>query len=151
MLAGCLKRVRYHGPRAGEPHGRSSGPAGSCRPRAELSRVRRVKFTFSDQFGAGTRRVDYLTLTDRAGVSLTMPRWAATTAVQTATEYQQRHGLPEARISRFAAMGLGLVPGGLRFRTVRMLAVFVVVACYVFAVGYLIVKGIPALAGYHGG
>lgn len=118
---------------------------------AELSRVRRVKFTFSNQFGAGTRRVDYLTLTDRAGVSLTMPRWAATTAVQAAAEYQQRHGLPAARVSRFAAMGLGLVPGDLPFRAVRMLAVLVGVAGYVVVVGYLIVKGIPALAGYHGG
>jgi hypothetical protein len=118
---------------------------------AELSRVRRVKFTFSNQFGTGTRRVDYLTLTDGAGVSLTMPRSAATGAVQTAVAYQREHGLPEARISRYAAMGMGLVANDLRFRMVRTLAVFVAVVCYVFAVGFLIVKGIPVLAGYHGG
>lgn len=117
---------------------------------AELRRVRRVKFSFSGQYG-GVRQVDYMTLTDRAGVSITGPTWSVSGPVQTAVKYQREHGLPEARISRFAAMGMGLVPKDLRFRAARTLALYAALLGYVAVVGVLIVKLIPALAGYHGG
>lgn len=117
---------------------------------AELSRVRRVKWTFVSEFGE-SNRVDYVTLTDRAGVRLTMPRWFAVGPVTLALDYQREHGLPGAQVSRFAAMGLRLAPSDLRFHLVRVLVILVGIAGYTVAVGFLIVRGIPLLAGYHGG
>jgi hypothetical protein len=101
---------------------------------AKLSRVRRVKWTFSSEYG-GSKRVDYIILTDRARVRLSIPRWAAAEPVELALAYQRQHGMPQAQVSRFAAIGLALAPGDARFRIAR----------------FLIVKAIPALAGYHGG
>jgi hypothetical protein len=116
----------------------------------QLSRVRRVKWTFGGEYG-GSTRVDYVILTDRAGVRLSMPRWAAVDPVKSALSYQRQHGSPQAQVSRFAAMGLRLAPGDVRFRLARTLTIFAGIAGYVFGVGSLIVEAIPALAGYHGG
>jgi len=48
---------------------------------AQLSRVRRVKWTFSGEYGSSIH-VDYVTLTDRTGVRLSMPRRTALEPVQ---------------------------------------------------------------------
>lgn len=117
---------------------------------AQLSRVRRVKWTFSGQYGT-IRRVDYFVLTDRAGVRLSMPYHAAIGPVQCALDYQRKHGLAEARLSRFATMGLRLAPADAGFRIARTLVIFAGIAGYVAVVGSLIVWAIPTLAGYHGG
>ncbi len=117
---------------------------------AELIRVRRVKWTFNGEFGTSDR-VDYVILTDRAGVQLTMPRRIAVDPVEWALAYQRENGLPPARVSRFAAMGLGMTPSDMRFRMARTLAILAVAGGYGFVVMLLIVKVIPALAGYHGG
>lgn len=117
---------------------------------AELSRVRRVKYTIRGRYG-GTVRVDYVTLVDRAGVRLTMPVSMAAGLVHRALDYQRDHGQPEARVSRYAAIGLGLAPRDVRFTLERGLAIFVATAGYIALVCVLIVEIIPALAGYHGG
>jgi hypothetical protein len=116
----------------------------------QLRRVRRVKWTFNSEYSS-SRRVDYVVLTDRAGVWLTMPRRTAVEPVQWALAYQSQHGLPLARVSRFAGMGLGMIPSDIRFRVARTLALFVAVGGYSAAVMVLIVEVIPRLAGYHGG
>lgn len=117
---------------------------------ARLSRVQRVKWTFRGQYGT-TDRVDYVILTDEAGVRLSMPRWAATEPVQLALSRPREQGLPGVRISRFAAMGLGLAPDDMRFHLTRTVILMSGLVVYAALVSVLIVKGIPALAGYHGG
>jgi hypothetical protein len=117
---------------------------------AHLSTVRRVKWTFSSEYG-GSSRVDYVILTDRAGVQLRMLRRTAAGPVEWALAYQRQNGLPPARVSRFAAIGLGMMPSDIRFRVARTLAILVVSGGYFAVVGLLIVEIIPALAGYHGG
>lgn len=117
---------------------------------AQLSQVRRVKWTFSSEYGT-SNRVDYVILTDRAGVRLSMLRRTAAEPVDLALAYQREHGLPPAQVSRFAAMGLGMTPSDTRFRMARTLAILAVGAGYFFLVGLLIAEVIPRLAGYHGG
>jgi hypothetical protein len=80
-----------------------------------------------------------------------MPRRTAVEPVQWALAYQSQHDLPPARVSRFAGMGLGMIPSDIRFRVTRTLALFVAVGGYSAAVMVLIVEVIPRLAGYHGG
>jgi hypothetical protein len=116
---------------------------------SRLARVRRVKWTFSSEYGS-SRRVDYVVLTDQAGASLTVLRRTAGGPVQWALDYQREHGLPQARLSRFAAIGLGLAPDNVRFRLQRTLVIFAALAAYVAVIGVLVVQVIPALAGYHG-
>lgn len=55
-----------------------------------------------------------------------------------------------AQVSRFAAIGLRLAPDNMTFRLGRTLVIFAALAAYVAVISWLIVKGIPALAGYHG-
>jgi hypothetical protein len=117
---------------------------------AELSRVRRVKWTFNSEY-ATSRRVDYVILTDRAGVQLSMLGRTAVEPVEWALAYQRENGLPPAQVSRFAAVGLGMTPSDIRSRMVRTLAILAGVGGYFVVVGLLIVEVIPALAGYHGG
>ncbi len=112
---------------------------------AELRQVRRMKWTFR------SNQADYVTLADRAGVHLSMPRWSAAGPVKSALAWQRERGLPEARVSRFAAIGLGLAPSSIGFRTARTLVIAAGLAAYVAVVEILIVQVIPALAGYHGG
>src|ERR1700760_509547 len=66
---------------------------------AELSRVRRIKWTFNSQYGS-SRRVDYVTLTDRAGVSLTMLRRTAVEPGEWGLADQRRNGRAPARGAR---------------------------------------------------
>ncbi len=118
---------------------------------AELSSVRRVRWNFRSQYGQG-RRVDYVILTDRSGVRLSMLRRTAVEPVQWALDYQREHGLPQARVSRFAAVGVGLAePGDRGYQLARPLTIIAVAGGYGFVVLYLTVKVIPAMAGYHGG
>jgi hypothetical protein len=87
---------------------------------AELAQVRRVKWTFSSQYGTSDR-VDYVILTDRSGVRLSMRRRTALEPVPWALDHQLQNGLPRARVSRFAAIGLGLAPDDTGFRLQRTL------------------------------
>jgi hypothetical protein len=117
---------------------------------AELRRVQRVKYTIRGRYG-GTVRVDYVILVDAAGVHLSVPTSGTGGLIRRVLAYQQEHGRPQARVSRYAAMGLDLAPGDLRFSVLRGLGVFVATAAYTALICVLIVDTIPALAGYHGG
>jgi hypothetical protein len=94
--------------------------------------------------------VDYVLLTDRVGVRLSVPRWTAGGPARLALDHQRDHGRPQAQVSRFAAIGLGLQPDDPGFRFARWLALLAGVAGYVAVVSVLIVQAIPAPAGYHG-
>jgi hypothetical protein len=111
---------------------------------ARLTRVRRVKWTFSGEYSSG-RTVDYLICTDSTGVRMTLPR-AAIGPVRSALAFQHKHGLPEARVSRFAAISLRQAPDSVGFRAARTLLVLAVVIAYLAVVAELIVVAIPALA-----
>jgi hypothetical protein len=115
---------------------------------AGLASVRRVRWTFTGDYGSG-RTVDYLLCTDRSGARLVLPRGAARGPVHEALAYQRKHHLPPAKVSRFAAMGLELAPSDLRFRAVRTLLLVAGLIAYTAIVCWLMVKGIPALAPGH--
>ena len=117
---------------------------------AQLSRVRRVKWTFSGEYGSSIH-VDYVTLTDRTGVRLSMPRRTALEPVQLALAHQREQGLPLAQVSWFAAAGFGQASSEVWVRIARTLVIIGVAGGCTFGVMFLIVKVIPMLAGYHGG
>lgn len=112
---------------------------------ARLARVRRVKWAFSGQYSPG-RTVDYLICTDSTGVRMTVPWPTAIEPVRRALAFQRANGLPEVRVSRFAAISLRLAPDSIGFRAARTLLVIAVVIAYLAVVAELIVVAIPALA-----
>jgi hypothetical protein len=116
---------------------------------AQLSHVRRVKYTLRGEYGKS--RVDYLILIDRAGVRLPVLGWDAAEPVEQALTYQHEHGLPQARMSLAAAMGLGRTDGDKRLSIARSLLVGAGILGYLLVLIFLIAKGIPSLGGYHGG
>jgi len=77
---------------------------------------------------------------------MTVPRAAAIGSVRSALASQHKHGLPEAQVSRFAAISLRLAPDSVGFRAARTLLVLAVVIAYLAVVAELIVVAIPALA-----
>ena len=113
-----------------------------------LATVRRVKWTFTSEYG-GSDRVDYMLLTDAEGVRLTMSARAAAEAVPWALNYQRGHNIAPARVSRFAAMGLGLARNDSGYRLLRFVVLLALIVAYVAVIGELIVTLIPALAPGH--
>lgn len=114
----------------------------------KLARVRRVKWTFSDEDGR-SRTVDYVICADSTGARLALPRAAAVEPVQQAVAYQRQHHLPAARISRFAAIGLWLADDSLQFRMIRAAVLIAGVAGYAALTCWLVVTAIPWLAAGH--
>jgi hypothetical protein len=84
--------------------------------------------------------------TDRAGARLSVPRYRCDATVRTTLRDQQKHGVPVARVSRFAAISLGLQPDSRRFRAARALIAIVAVAACVAALLSSFADVIPALA-----
>jgi hypothetical protein len=114
----------------------------------KLARVSRVEWIFRSEYGA-TRTVDFVICADSAGARLALPRPAAEDPVRRALDYQRQHHLEPARVSRFAAMGLGLAEYSLLFLLARTAVLVAAVFGYCALVCWLMLTAIPSLAPGH--